>query len=123
MASDKIEWAKVQKLAELYRKSPAALKTPVDGKIETLNGIRFTKKCLENLLNQTGKEIEEIFVMPIVRPEDEKKPTADQYFSFALVGIDDQNNLVTELAYEFGGKCPSDCAQNFKDAMGLSSSQ
>jgi hypothetical protein len=101
MASDKISWDQVKQLAELYRKNPAALKTSIDGKIEILNGIRFTKESLDDLLNQAGKKIKEVFIMPIVRPEDEGKPTSEQYFTLALVGIDDQNNIVTDLAYEY----------------------
>ena len=119
MASDKIPWDQVKKLAELYRKNPAALKTSVDGKIEILNGIRFTKESLDDLLNQTDKNIKEVFIMPIIRPEDEGKPTTEQLFTFALVGIDDQNNIVTDLAYEFGDPCPKECPANFREKLGL----
>ncbi|MFZ6051509.1 hypothetical protein [Halocola ammonii] len=123
MASDKIPWDLVKKLAELYRKNPAALKTSVDGKIETLHGIRYTKEGIEDLLNQTGKNITELFIMPIVRPEDENKQPADQFFSFALAGIDDQNNLITDLVFEYGDPCPKACTANYRDEFGLNDSE
>ena len=77
----------------------------------TLKGLRFSKADIEGILNNNGSD--ELFLAFAVREGDLGKPEKDQYFTVVAAGIDTNNELYLDNAYDNADPCPSACPNGF----------
>lgn len=100
-----------------YLANPNSLITPNPlGGFQTLQAYRVDASALQNIiagLDSEGNSVQdpcpEVMLMLGVRQQDLGKPVNEQCFTTILVGINANNEVQTQVVYDFGKPCPPDC--------------
>lgn len=115
--SSKITSQKAKEMVGAYLAHSNTVKTLNSSSEEvTLKGLTIDRESLEAILNPGDEsQINQVFLALAVQESDLTKPETEQYYTLVAIGIDDQNNLKIDNAYDHAEKCPMSCPANYNN--------
>lgn len=102
--SDVIEnWDIAQGMLDLFIER-ADINIPGPNNLQ-LKGLRVDKEHIDQIFNQPGKNITELFIQFAIRTY----PGGDESVTTILTGIDDNNTQSKDVAIDYCDPCPDKC--------------
>jgi hypothetical protein len=109
-----ILWAEAEIMHDAYMANPNALKTPAPlHGFTTLKAFCVDANALQHIIAGTapdGTPVQDpsttVMLLFGVRSEDLEKPVDDQCFTTILVGVNAEDQIQTQVVYDFSRPCP-----------------